>query len=273
MALRDQPYFPLYVQDFLTDEKLIECSASATGIYIRLLCIMHKTKEYGVILLRQKDKQTTQQVENFACKLAKQMPHSQKEIDNALKELLEEDVIQIDGDKLLQKRMIRDNEISLIRANSGKKGGFATAKKIAKVTAKSPANTEYEYEYVNKDVIVIKDKVRKEIFNYWNNGAGIKHQVLDSKIKQQINITFKDYTVEQIKQGIDNYKFIRESPDHLDGKKWALIEFLKQANGLAVFLDIESVKDRYKKESQKTQGGGYGKSRSHAKKYREDRTI
>lgn len=29
MALRDQPYLPLYVQDFLTDEKLRECSYEA----------------------------------------------------------------------------------------------------------------------------------------------------------------------------------------------------------------------------------------------------
>jgi len=47
MALRDQPYLPLYVQDFLTDEKLMECSAETTGVYIRLLCILHKQKEYG----------------------------------------------------------------------------------------------------------------------------------------------------------------------------------------------------------------------------------
>ena len=57
MALRNQPYFPLYVQDFMTDEKLNECSAKANGIYIRLMCIMHKSEEYGTILLKQKYKQ------------------------------------------------------------------------------------------------------------------------------------------------------------------------------------------------------------------------
>jgi hypothetical protein len=66
MALRDQPYIPLYIQDFLTDEKLIECSAQATGVYVRLMCIMHKSEDYGKILLRQKDKQKPKQIENFA---------------------------------------------------------------------------------------------------------------------------------------------------------------------------------------------------------------
>lgn len=158
MALRDQPYLPLYIQDFLTDEKLIECSASATGVYIRLLCIMHKSEEYGTILLRQKDQQRGQQVENFAYKLAKQMPYDEEEIHSSLHELIEEGVLQIKGSKLLQKRMLEDNNLSLVRAESGKKGGFATAKKLAKHVA----NTEYEYEYENEDEIIIKKEKKKD---------------------------------------------------------------------------------------------------------------
>lgn len=74
MALRDQPYLPLYIQDFLTDEKLMECSASTTGVYIRLMCVMHKSEKYGTILLRQKFKQTDQQISNFATQIAKHFP-------------------------------------------------------------------------------------------------------------------------------------------------------------------------------------------------------
>jgi len=36
--LKKLPYFSLYVQDFLTDEKLMECSALATGICIKTIC-------------------------------------------------------------------------------------------------------------------------------------------------------------------------------------------------------------------------------------------
>ena len=57
MALRNSPYLPLYVQDFLTDEKLADCSANANGVYIRLMCILHKSEPYGKILLKQKYKQ------------------------------------------------------------------------------------------------------------------------------------------------------------------------------------------------------------------------
>ena len=122
MALRNQPYLPLYVQDFLTDEKLIECSAESTGVYIRLLCIMHKSDEYGKVLLKQKDKQTPKPLKNFASKVAKLMPYPLEIIERSLDELVSERVLSINGDYLYQKRMVRDNEISLKRAKAGEKG-------------------------------------------------------------------------------------------------------------------------------------------------------
>lgn len=146
MALRDQPYLPLYIQDFLTDEKLIECSAKATGVYVRLMCIMHKSEDYGKILLKQKDKQNDKQIENFAIKLGKQMPYSQQEIHDALEELLHEKVLSIEGDFLVQKRMVKDNALSLVRSEAGKKGANVKDFAKAKPQAKGKANSEYEIE-------------------------------------------------------------------------------------------------------------------------------
>jgi uncharacterized protein YdaU (DUF1376 family) len=146
MALRDQPYLPLYIQDFLTDEKLIECSAKATGVYVRLMCIMHKSEDYGKILLKQKDKQNDKQIENFAIKLGKQMPYSQQEIHDALQELLAEKVLSVEGDSLVQKRMVKDNALSLVRSEAGKKGANVKDFAKAKPEAKGQANTEYEIE-------------------------------------------------------------------------------------------------------------------------------
>lgn len=167
MALRDQPYLPLYVQDFLTDEKLMECSASATGIYIRIMCIMHKSEEYGVILLKQKDKQTDKQINNFALKFVKFLPYSTEEIIMGLGELINEGVLQVEGDRLLQKRMIKDNAISIVRADAGKKGGektqFAKAKSVAKAKAKHKANAEYEYENEDESVYGNKNEIPPQL--------------------------------------------------------------------------------------------------------------
>lgn len=164
MALRDQPYIPLYIQDFLTDEKLIECSPLANGVYIRLMCIMHKSEDYGKILLRQKDKQTPEQVLNFAAKVAKQMPYDYNDVESGLKELLEENVICIEGDFLVQKRMVKDNSISLARAKAGKKSQFVQANQSTKVKTKQSTNTEYEivneneYEIDNENYIVVGEE-------------------------------------------------------------------------------------------------------------------
>lgn len=123
MALKDQPYLPLYVQDLLTDEKLIECSALAHGIYLRLLCILHKQEKYGKIYLKQKYKQNSSKYESFAIMFAKQMPFDEQTIKIGLEELANEKVITITDNFLSQKRMVKDGELSEIRAECGSIGG------------------------------------------------------------------------------------------------------------------------------------------------------
>jgi len=54
------------------------------------------------------------------------MPYPAEVIERSLEELLQEGVIQIDGDYLYQKRMVRDNEISILRAEAGSRGGKKT---------------------------------------------------------------------------------------------------------------------------------------------------
>lgn len=166
MALRNQPYLPLYIQDIMTDEKLNECSAATHGIFIKgIMCLMHKSDTYGKILLKQKYKQKESICLNFASQLVKHLPYTLDEICNALTELSREGVIYFEDDYMCQKRMIKDNDISEKRSASGKKGGnriFAKAKQEANTKANqqattkefdianTTANTEYEDEYENE---------------------------------------------------------------------------------------------------------------------------
>lgn len=159
MPRRNQPYIPLYVMDFLSDEKLRECSAESVGVYIMLMCVLHKQDEYGTILLKQKDKQNESTTLNFAIKLAKHLPYSTDVIDRALQELIREQVLCLRDDKLIQKRMVRDAELSQKRAEAGKKGGTAKSKNANSFAngfannfakAKNVANSENEYEIENE---------------------------------------------------------------------------------------------------------------------------
>lgn len=157
MALRNQPYLPLYVNDFLSDEKLRQCSPASYGVYILLMCLMHKSDEYGKILLKQKFKQNPKQILNFACMFARDMPFDVAEIEAGLQELIEENVLTLDGDYLTQKRMVKDGNLSDKRAFAGQRGGKTTTtnKNFACdfAQAKIQANAINENENINESDI------------------------------------------------------------------------------------------------------------------------
>lgn len=194
MALRNSPYLPLYVQDFLTDEKLIDCSASANGVYIRLMCILHKSEPYGKILLKQKYKQNESMCLNFASMLLRQMPYSMSEIHDGLEELLDNKIIEIDGDYLLQKRMVKDGELSEKRAVAGKKGGKKSleiclskmsSKSESKNISKSEANSENENEYdidIENEYNIKKFSFLKELLS-----IGVERNIAEEWIKVRRN--------------------------------------------------------------------------------------
>ena len=178
MAQRNLRYLKLYVQDFMSDEKLNECSAEATGVYIRLMCIMHKNEEYGVVRLKAKDKHSGRPVADLARKLARQMPYDAKTIERSLAELLEEGVLHLDGDVLYQKRMVHDGKVSAARAAASRQRwdkdsaefaspfadnfaspfGYANghanedSNSDAKENPKPMQNCDYESESINKPI-------------------------------------------------------------------------------------------------------------------------
>lgn len=165
MALRDQPYFPLYIQDYLTDEKLLMCSWETQGIYIRILCNLHKQPLYGCILFKQNSKLSLNSELNyinfFASILIKLIPCQFEEMKSALLELFEFGVLSFDGEKMFQKRMVQDFRTSLARSKAAKKGGGNPVlfKQNNKQTAKQQfkqkdkQNTEYEIENEYENVL------------------------------------------------------------------------------------------------------------------------
>jgi hypothetical protein len=159
MALTDQPYLPLYVDDWMNNNKLKLCSPAAHGVMIAIMCLMHKEPTYGKILLKQKFKQTDKQISNFALQVAKQTAFDLLDVEPALQELLDEQVLIIEDDFLICKRMVKDAEISAKRASSGGKGGKNTQKK-------------------NKEFASTFAKANDEANNQANTGIGIDNKEL-----------------------------------------------------------------------------------------------
>lgn len=159
MALTNQPYLPLYVDDWMNNNKLKQCSAGAHGILIDIMCVMHKEDNYGKITLKERFKIHENEVKNFAEMLAKLLPFFSPEIEKYLAELLSENVLKIKGDSLICQRMVKDASLSEKRAKSGKKGGakfaldFARAKTKANHKAKEEQNTVNEI--VNENTVLV----------------------------------------------------------------------------------------------------------------------
>lgn len=158
MALTDQPYLPLYVDDWMNNNKLKMCSPAAHGLMVSIMCIMHKEKTYGRVLLKQKFKQTPSNVKNFALQIAKLSAFDIAEIEKPFDELIAEGSLEIEENYLICPRMVRDFETSEKRAIAGRKGG--TTPKIkkqikAKPQAKGEANTvnEIVIEDVNANAV------------------------------------------------------------------------------------------------------------------------
>ena len=159
MPRREQPYIPLYVMDFLTDEKLLECSAASVGVYIMLMCVMHKQEEYGTILLRSKDRQSEDILGDFAGKLARHLPFERPVIKDGLRELIAEGVLHLEGDKLIQKRMVRDADLSEKRAAAGKKGSDATNAKFDATKAAAKQEQEKSTRGVYEEIVGLYNEI------------------------------------------------------------------------------------------------------------------
>lgn len=172
MALTDQPYLPLYVDDWMNNNKLKMCSLEARGLMIQIMCVLHKEETYGKILLKQKFKQNESTPLNFASQLARLCMANLLEIQKPFYELLEEEVLEIEEEWLICPRMVKDAYISQTRANAGKAGGKASQLKTkkdesfaeAKGEAKAKQNPVNENGTVNEHVNEnIKGKEKKEI--------------------------------------------------------------------------------------------------------------
>lgn len=139
---RKDPWMKFFVSDFAGDEKLRECSAQATGVFIRLMCLMHISEPYGRVSLSKGYSQGLSTCLDFAKKVSTQLPYELSVINSGIKELLDVGVLYIEGNCLCQKRMIRDFERYSVMSGHGRRGGKATAK--AKALAKAKATSKMQ---------------------------------------------------------------------------------------------------------------------------------
>lgn len=203
MALTDQPYLPLYVNQWLSNKKLKFCTPAAHGIMINIMALMHKEDEYGVILLEQMFKLTDDQITNFALQVAKLTAFDSMEIAVPLAELVQKKVLRIDGEKLICNRMVNDASISKTRASVGSEGGKTTQNNYKLAKANLQANTVNEIVIVNKEEINMEEGMEETGLPkidpkpvYWND-----------PIVQGVKALHKKHFMDDIEMPNDNENF------------------------------------------------------------------
>lgn len=211
MSLRKQPFLKFYVRDWIGSTKLKRCSATAHGIMINVMANMHMEETYGVILLEQNTKQNNKQnltmferAVNILCKF---LTFDREEVEAGLKELVSNRVLYVENESIICHRMVKDNDISEKRANSGALGGatsmelkteFAQANTKANTKAKKKQKSESESESANE----YENEV-KEVVSYLNLKAGKDYRFNGANVKFIRARLAEGYTVEQHKKVID----------------------------------------------------------------------
>jgi hypothetical protein len=135
--------------------------------------------------------------------------------------------------------MQKRKRISEIRSEAGSIGGKAKAKlgNEPEPAPKKPKHTS----------------LAPEIIEHWNaNAKALRCKKLTSDIEKAVAKRCKEYTIDEIKQGIENYHSVLNDPACFFSYKWNLGEFLSRANGFPVFCgDRDEIIGKYRKSGGK----------------------
>lgn len=256
MALTDQPYLPLYVDDWANNNKLKLCSPGAHGLLISIMCILHKEPQYGSLLLKQRFKQTDNQKRNFALQVAKLSAFDFAEIEPFFYELLDEGIIEIEEDYLINGRMVRDGRISLARSKAGSTGGKATQEKYinpskfakAKAAATTVNGIVNENEDENEDISLstIEDSELNILKDFLNKIPEAPRVLKFTKARRTaIKARLKEYPEEQILKAIEK----ASESDFLTGKETDFVITFDWFFGPKNFLKV--LEGNYKNKNNK----------------------
>lgn len=84
------------------------------------------------------------------------------------------------------------------------------------------------------------------VFEHWNTKQIIRHRKLNQKTKSHINARLSEYSADELKKAIDNYKDILEGDQYYWTHKWTLEDFMKP-NNVIRFLDEAEPKKNFLK--------------------------
>lgn len=134
----------------------------------------------------------------------------------------------------------------------------------------TPPATEYQGVGPNSTTnnTYINNNIYIQVFDRWNSHKIVVHRELTSMMKGRINGKLKNYSLDEILMGIENYSRILSDENCYFKHKWSLVNFLDR--GFERFLDYNSAHENFRKKGKQEmeqQGSGYMNILDWEKKY------
>lgn len=113
-------------------------------------------------------------------------------------------------------------------------------------------NPHVEKPHVENQSLLNNEELNNEelniytVFEHWNTKQIIRHRKINQKTKSHINARLSEYSVDELKKAIDNYKDILEGDQYYWTHKWTLEDFMKP-NNVIRFLDEAEPKKNFLK--------------------------
>lgn len=134
----NRPAILFYVNDWIVDMR--GYSLEARGLWIEMLCLMHKSPKRGYLI--QANFQATSKQD-----LSSILGVDIKAVEKAWQELEYKNVFSITDDKIAYcRRMVKEQELKEQKIEAGRKGGIISSKHQAERSSRSQATLENEYE-------------------------------------------------------------------------------------------------------------------------------
>jgi hypothetical protein len=93
----------------------------------------------------------------------------------------------------------------------------------------------------------------KEVFGFWNGKNIIVHREL-AKYEGCINSILENYSLEEVKNAIQNYSEILANPDYWPDYKWSIDEFFSRKKGFDKYLSVNNPWSNFKIKKKKSTG-------------------
>lgn len=111
----NRPWMKWFPRDWRSESRLRMCSLSARGLWIELIGYMHEAEPYGHFLIGGK----SPSLGEIACLVGR----AEREVSQALDELLEQQVCEYVNGTIISRRMVRDKAKYETDVENGKGGG------------------------------------------------------------------------------------------------------------------------------------------------------